>query len=1143
MNNFDIIRKKASSLYNELMFGLSEPLTGFELVKRAADKFGYKIIPRKPDDTLLNGSEAVLDRGILSILYSELFTEEEVAALIAHELGHYVLHEGEMFCDSGIDISSPEEASPVGIQRVEGYNEKERQEIQANVFARELLFPRNVVKKLFIDEQLCASSLAKKLKIPINIVFQQLCDSLLVPVAPEDEKTNKPLQNKKNELDDSQKKAVVHRNAPLLLEAGPGTGKTRTLVARIVSLINEGATPESILALTFSNKAANELTERIADELPDEAPKIWTGTFHAFGLELLRKYHHLAGLESDVKMFDRTDAVEVLEEILPTMDLVHHQNLYEPALELKEMLSAISRAKDEVVDADSYMSFAQAMKENANDDELTKSEKAIEVAKVYKLYEHKLNEKKAVDFGDLIMKPTLLIEQYPIIKEDLQKKFKHIFVDEYQDINRASARFIKSLAGKGENLWAVGDLRQSIYRFRGASSANMALFSTDYKSVVKMALTINYRSAKEIIDTFSTFAKSMKVSEFSSDMELKSYRGLSGKKPTVYVLPDFENEVSAVAGNIKMLEKEGVSFRDQAVLCRTNARLDDFAKGLEARNIPVLHLGSLFERDEIKDMLSLLLFLSDKTGASLIRLATFPDYNIPLQDVFVFLKTVEESNKVALEVLFDHETFDGISRDGLKGLGLLSKDLAGFKKISTPWRVLSEYLFNRSNYLMPLIKSHQIKDVMKKIALYQFLNFVRAQNSMGSGTHIIRLLNKIRRLCLLGEERDLRKIPSAALHIDAIRLMTVHGSKGLEFEAVHMPSIMTSSFPTRFSPPRCPPPDGIITKTMDTNGTEAAKHDHKDEEECLFFVSLSRAKKHLILYRSKKSRGGQNSNPSIFLSLMNLTVSEGSNPPLILAESSGYGTTSLNISKQSEISGRDIIEFERCPRRYLYSHVFGLAGFKRDGAFVKTHKCIYELLDWLKERGFETPIDRKETFEKFEQSWAILGPVEHGLEAAYKNYALKIINNLLDMQSGLLPMPKTGEVLSINLANGSVIVEADSISSAPDGTALLRLIKTGKKGSFKGDDTIHGVLHETARRHYGDGQFKIEVLHLTDKGISEIEMSSRKIGSRLEKANGFLADMSTGRFPMKKDSIICPRCPHFFICPTVPEGTLPKKTK
>ena len=1153
MDALELVRRRARA--RRAATGADRP-AAWELVRTVAGDEGYDLFALAPDDALLAGAEAVLDRGIEAIFYNRETEPARAATLVAHELGHLDLHPGTAACwHDEVDASSPDEPTPAGIHRVETYGARERQELQANVYARELLLPRQLTRRLFAGEGRGASSIATLLDLPLELVRQQLCESLLTPeppaVEPGDDVVTMP------QLDDSQRGAAEHRGGALLLEAGPGTGKTSTLVARVVHLIEAGVDPASILALTFSNKAAREITDRVAGALPEQAPSIWTGTFHGFGLEILRRHHQLVGLEPEIRVVDRSDAIELLEDMLPALGLKHHQNLYEPALMLKDILAAISRAKDELVDAAGYATLAKAMQAKAQGaDERKAAERAREVATVYDLYERALKLKQAVDFGDLIMLPSRLLEDKPAVRAALRLRHRHVLVDEYQDVNRASARLLKQIAGGGSRLWVVGDSRQSIYRFRGASASNMALFDRDFPGATRRALRVNYRSSAEIVGTLERFAPTMDVARHSLELELTAHRGATGDLPDARVVSDREAEVAAVTARILELRDAGVPFSEQAVLCRSNARVSAFSAGLEARGVPVLHLGSLFERDEVRDMLSLLWWVVDRRGGALTRLAAFEGYAVPLPDVRAYLDAAREIEGGAAAGLAKLEDIGGLSPEAVAGLERLAADLEEVDKKATPWQILADYLFDRSGYLNGLIGSAEATsdgaapdrvapdgvapegdgtDPMRRVALYQFLNFVRQARPGGRGYPATRLLNKVRRLVLLAEERDLRQIPATAMALDGVRLLTIHGSKGLEFEAVHLPGMTTAGLPSSFRPPRCPPPEGMIAKAADDeDDSNPVRRSHDAEEECLFFVALSRARSHLHLYRSRTT-GSVNRGPSPFLKRLRLTAT----PAEAVAEgvrSKDDGFVEIVGLRPETTSGRELAAYERCPRQYFYRHLFQLAGTRRDSAFTKTHRAIVRVLDWLKEQPAGDFPARDVVFEQLDEAWKAVGLAGNAFEAQYRVLAKTIVGNLVDAHTGLTHAE--AEPLEIELPGGTVVVEPDVWIERSDGTLLLRDFRTGRQGSFRGDATVYGLLEAGARLRYGMDGYDLEVLHLTDKKRTRINMSLERIMSRCEKTAGYLTDMKAGKYPATPDPVRCPRCPYFFCCPALPEGAL-----
>ena len=399
----------------------ADPLNSWSLVHAAIGDLELELIWLPAGDPALKGARALFDDQSATISCERSDDPGECVCRIAHEIGHASCHAGSSACAaSDIDATRSTEAAPLGLQRVEDYGVRERRELQANVFAREFLLPRHVARRLHVDDGLVATAIAERTRLPKNLVRQQLLDGILLPSGGADD-AGEAAPGRAPTRDPSQERAAMHRGTPFQLQAGPGTGKTRTLVKRVLGLIDEGVDPSTILVLTFSNRAAGELSERIAAAAPGAAERVWAGTFHAFGLDLVRRYHDRLDLPANPVLFDKSDAIEVLEELLPTLPLVHYRNLWDPATVLRDVVVAISRAKDEVCDPQQYRLLAQAMLDGAvTADEIEAAEKCLEVASIYALYEQALRDNGAIDFGDLIMRPALLVESEPAIREVLR---------------------------------------------------------------------------------------------------------------------------------------------------------------------------------------------------------------------------------------------------------------------------------------------------------------------------------------------------------------------------------------------------------------------------------------------------------------------------------------------------------------------------------------------------------------------------------------------------------------------------------------------------------------------------------------------------------------------------------------------------
>ncbi|MCY4497244.1 MAG: ATP-dependent helicase [Rhodospirillaceae bacterium] len=1076
-----------------------------------------------PGHPLLGGGEGALHRASRAIYISNTLAPELAAFVEAHEFGHYWIEtpDDPAIVPRKVDPGVPEEATPLGLRRVEAYSAQELRERYANVFAREFLLPRSAARRLFADEGKSAPGIAHDLNVPIGLVHQQLAAALLLPESPQSTEDGAE-PGERPGLDDSQREAAEHEGSPLLVEAGPGTGKTRTLIARTEFLLTKKGVPApSILALTFSNKAAREIRERVAATMPGAAAELWAGTFHAFGLEILRKFGHLANVAEPVRLLDQADVLAMLERDLPQLGLDHYLLLHEPLLNLRYVLGSISRAKDEVKSPDDYAAAAGRMAETARtEDDQLKAAKAAEVARVYRHYDERMRGQGIVDFADLINRPVEILRAHPEVRDELRGQYQHLLIDEYQDVNRASALLVKELASEGERLWVVGDTRQSIYRFRGAAPINTRDFEKDYPNGQRKPLKVNYRSRKEIVDTFGAYAGSMKVRGPQSAV-LEAKRGTGAQAVDCNVARDRDAEIAGIAAAIEHHRSQGTPYRDQAVLCRVHSNLEKIALGLEVAGVPVLYLGDLFERPEVSDLLALLSFTAEPHRGGLYRVAELVPYRTSLADVRLFLAYAEEVEKRPLDALADIREVPGLSDSGRISLGRLAEDLATIGYKTGPGSVLCHLLFNRGALLRDLLVGDTAADQQRRLAIHQFLQFAIENETVEDGDPKCHLLDWVRRLEIFGDERALREPPAAIEGIDAVRLMTVHASKGLEFKVVHLPTLGAGMFPLRRQGQRCPLPDGMLP----TDPSD----DHEEEEECLFYVALSRAQDHLSLSRAQRYSAKQRSNASKALSQIvgHLPRFHDSEPTwtasLPLMDPAG-DRPDLRVQDLHH-DGRDIEVFLGCPRRYLYQIVLGLSGDREDNGYVRFHRAVYRVLRWM--GGQATPVGADPLTAEFEAAWHEIGPHDHPLEALYRASAKRILDQALGrLRDGI----EIGRTLDLKLDGHTIALPIDELEGSGEGF-VLRRIRTGRPPSRLDKRHLHAMMLAAGRQNT-PGACRFELQYLTTNDTVPVSLDGVMDG-RLDDIRQALRDAAAGRYPPTPNDG-CPRCPHYFICPAAP---------
>ncbi|KPB00675.1 ATP-dependent helicase [Ahrensia marina] len=1126
MDQIELARQKATELHDNLVAKGGDPANPLEFILREAKRRDIEVRTYSKGHAQLEGGQALFDADAHAIRHEETGSDFLNAFLIAHEIGHDEFGSaGDATPAMGIDPARSADPAATGAERLLDYSHKGRQEVLMDLFARELLFPRTMARKWYLDEALTAKQISERLGAPYDMVAVQLFDALLLPqieVTPQ--KKSKPKQ-----LNPEQKKAATHDGGALLLRAGPGTGKTQTLIGRLEHLRDKGVDPASILVLTFSNKAAGELSDRALDLWPEAAGAIWIGTFHSFGLDIVRRFHDRLDISVEPTPLDPTAAIALLENEFVRLDLQHFKELYDPTDQLKDILSAISRAKDEVVNAPRYKEFADAMRASAvADEDIETAERCQEIAQVYEVYETLKKNGDFVDFGDLVALPTALVETDQQACSLLQDRYTHILVDEYQDVNRASVRLLRALKPDGKGLWAVGDAKQSIYRFRGASSFNMQRFlEEDFPSGSIMNLVTNYRSFQEICDGFVEFANAEMLAA-EANVQAVAHRGSSSTKPGFVAVEGKHDEIDEIAARTNAAVGSGIPFKEQAVLCKANDRLADVAAGLESRGIPVLYLGPLFDRPEIKEALSFLSLLTDPRAMGLSCVATIPEFEMLIDDLSVCaerLATGDKPDPLEWKTRLSNST--NLTPNGQGALQSIINALNGLSERSTPWRAFASIYLDNTNLVRGLFKQAQDGISLPAIALWQFQNFLRSVRVDGEGYPVTLILDHIRRLVILSDERDLRDLPTAAQSLNAVRLMTIHGSKGLEFKMVHLPSLTSRSMPSASRQTSPAPPDGMIDGPIHS-GKGAVRAGHDEEQECLFFVALSRAEDELVMYSYN--------NRSKFIDRIAHKLDFPGQLAVTQENATNEKTVGVAFETPLTITPSQLALYEKCPRRFLYAHVLKLGGRRTESAFMKMHGAVQKTIDDLVNP--ENSIGSEAELEVlYKRHWEARGPTDHGYASDYERAGRQLLTYLFKLRQG--ETPRSPADFALNLGHAQIVVRPDECTIDSDGKLIMRRIRTGRQ-TKKSTDTLDAAAYQLAVEPTGDFEF----VFLSSEERGSVSMGTTKLNNRRRQIEEATQAIRTGSFPAspKQPARTCPRCPYFFICTDAPSGELSKKT-
>ena len=605
-------------------------------------------------------------------------------------------------------------------------------------------------------------------------------------------------------LNDKQKEAVLYNEGPLLIIAGAGAGKTKTLTTKIAYLIEEGlAQPYNVLAITFTNKAAKEMKDRLYALIGDLAKKIQVSTFHSFGLKLLRENYAKLGYEANFVIMDSDDSLTVVKKIVK--DLGYDPKIYNP----RAIRNKISSCKNEMMTPQMYEKYA-----------VSDYEKVIQ--QVYEKYEDKLKKNNSVDFDDLLLLPIKLFKENPSVLQRYQELYQYILIDEYQDTNEAQYILSKLISAKSRKITCVGDDSQSIYSFRGANYKNILNFEKDYKDAKTILLEENYRSTSTILDAANQVIKN---NTQRKDKNLWTSRG-QGEKIKYYRAYNERDEAQYVIRKIKELRNKDVEYKDIAVLYRTNAQSRVLEEEMLKENMPYRVIGSFYfySRKEIKDLIAYLrLIHNSKDNVSLLRVINTPKRGIGLRTIENLTAQADEHNTSIYEAISSGKELQ--FKNMIEKLKEISEELTLTELID---KVLD------ASGMREELESE--KTLESEVRLENLEEFKSITKSFEEREGLVSLEDFLLEISLISDVEEYKDDPNR------ISLMTVHSVKGLEFDHVFVVGMEEGIFPH-------------MNSLMETSELE--------EERRLCYVAITRAKDdlHLVNARRRTLFGKEQINP------------------------------------------------------------------------------------------------------------------------------------------------------------------------------------------------------------------------------------------------------------------------------------------
>ena len=693
-------------------------------------------------------------------------------------------------------------------------------------------------------------------------------------------------------LNDRQKEAVVNTDGPMLILAGAGSGKTKVLTTKVAYLIEEkNIDPNNILAITFTNKAAKEMKERIFKLEGNSAFYIQISTFHSFGLKILKENCELLGYEKNFTILDSDDSLSIIKKIMKELNI--DANKYNP----KAIKNVISNNKNEIIDPEKYSLYV-----NTDFDEI-----ALEV---YRKYEKSLKINNAVDFDDLLILPLKLFNNNPGVLQKYQEKYKYVFIDEYQDTNEPQYILSKMISAKYKNITVVGDADQAIFTWRGANYKNILNFEKDYKDAKVVLLEENYRSTKTILNAANNVIKNNKIRKEKNLWTQNE----EGSKITYYKAFDEKDESNYVVNEIKKLIEKGVNPKDICVLYRANAQSRTVEEAFLTSNISYNIVGSyaFYNRKEIKDLIAYLkLIYNNKDDVSLLRVINYPKRGIGNKAI--------ENLAIKSNVL-DKSLYEVID----SGKELEFKNMIEEIKKEESHLTLTELIdmvLDKSGVKKSLEDEKSIEADIRLENLEEFKSIAKAMEINEGIVSLEELLDKLALVSDVSEQKNDNE--------DKVTLMTMHAVKGLEYDYVFVVGVEEGLFPH--------------SNSLESN-------DELEEERRLCYVAITRAKKKLYLInaRSRILYGKVSSNvPSRFIN----EISDEYIETIGKKEDSNVFKPKIDKNKMmnedNDLHPGDMVNHDK----YGFGVVVTIDGsiatisFKRDGLkkLMKNHKSIHKM--------------------------------------------------------------------------------------------------------------------------------------------------------------------------------------------------------
>jgi DNA helicase-2/ATP-dependent DNA helicase PcrA len=951
---------------------------------------------------------------------------------------------------------------------------------------------------------------------------------------------------------------VRHDRGPLLIVAGAGTGKTTVLTRRIAYLIaTRRARPEEILALTFTDKAALEMEERVDLLVPYGYADVRIATFHAFGDWLLRENALEVGLTPAFRVLNRAEQVLFLREHLFELPLEHYRPLGDPTRHLQALAGLIGRAKDEDVAPEAYVAHAEAALREAGDDpeRLERARRDLELGRAYAAYQALLAREGFVDFGDQIVHGLRLFRTRPYVLAHYQRRFRYLLVDEFQDTNHAQFELVKLLAARHRNVTVVGDDDQAIFRFRGASMTNILGFDRAYPGARRVVLVENYRSGQRLLDAAYRLIRHNDPDRLevaaAIDKRLVA-AGAAGPEPVHLHFDTVTHEADAVAAAIEREIAAGAwQPGDVAILVRANNDADPFLRSLNLRGIPWTFSGNqgLYGRPEVRLLIAFLrVAASPDDSVSLFFLAASMFYGVPALDLVRASTHADRRHRWLFDVLRGVDAIDelreGLSEEGLLAIRRLAKDLERYVALGAelPTGELLYRFLDESGWLQRMSRARTARDEAEVQNVARFFRRVQEATAV---LRADRVREFVRHLDALIDAGDDPAVAEADVDVPAVRVLTVHRAKGLEFPVVFVVGLVQGRFPWPARGETLELPDVLV------RDAPPAGDFHLQDERRLFYVAMTRARGPLHL-TSARDYGGRRARkvsqfvlealdlprdaarPAHAAALEEIRRQAGPAEPGLDAE------PPLGADVALELSHRQIDDYQTCPLKYRYVHVLRVP-IRRHHTVVYGETLHRAIEHYLRRRaaGLFTPLP--DLLEVFDREWRNEGFLTWQHEAARKDAGRAALARFWHEEetSGTRPAHverEFGFALPHDAGPGRVRGRWDRVDEPPEGAVIVDYkssdVREPERADARAAESLQLKVYALAwREMFGRLPARVELSFLEPGLVGRHVPSEDDLAAALDAIRAAAAGIRARRFAASPSYQACRFCAYNQICP------------